>query len=395
MAITKVPSKKYGYTYQVDVRYKDVYGVTQRYIKSGFKTKKEAKHHESSIIDKANSGTTIYQFTDKTFEDVFHEYMEMEGINKYAPATTVYYMKTFEEYIDQEFKNIPIKSVNYAVMQKYINKLSEKKNYPTLKNVKKVFAVTMKYAYRLGYVSQNQVSSIILPNKTETLSAPKTIDDKDFQMLIEGILSPNGMKKRKRGFKSQFTFQSYAMALIIGRYTGLRISEVLALKKSDFDLNTNQMTVQRKIEHCGLKSKEIYLTDRLKTKSSKCKVEISQLLSLYLKEWFEYNPHEFVICKANGELIFPATFQDGIRRISKEIGIDFHYHMLRHTYATELMMGGVNPVIVKGLLRHSQVNTTWNVYTHPESDKQHEVLEEVYSKQEDDVKFDIGFNISL
>ena len=76
----------------------------------------QAKNHESSIIDKANSGATIYQFTDKTFEDVFHEYMEMEGINKYAPATTVYYKKTFEEYIDQEFKNIPIKSVYFSIV---------------------------------------------------------------------------------------------------------------------------------------------------------------------------------------------------------------------------------------------------------------------------------------
>jgi len=118
------------------------------------------------------------------------------------------------------------------------------------------------------------------------------------------------------------------MALIIGRYTGLRISEVLALKKSDFDLKSNQMTVQRRIEYRDLKSKEIHLTDRLKTKSSKCTVEISQLLSSYLQEWFEYNPHEFVICKGNGEFIHPITFQDRISKTSKKLGIDFHYHML-------------------------------------------------------------------
>ncbi len=59
------------------------------------------------------------------------------------------------------------------------------------------------------------------------------------------------------------------------------------------------------------------------------------------------------------------------------------------------MMGGVNPVIVKGLLRHSRVNTTWNIYTHPEPDRQHEVLEDVYSKQEDGMKFDMNFNIKL
>ncbi|WP_308214317.1 MULTISPECIES: hypothetical protein [Thomasclavelia] len=36
--------------------------------------------------------------------------------------------------------------------------------------------------------------------------------------------------------------------------------------------------------------------------------------------------------------------------------------MLRHTDAIELMMVGVNPTIVRDLLEHSTVNTTWNVY---------------------------------
>lgn len=40
MAITQITSKKNVFTYQVDVRYKDPMGVTQRHVKSGFKTRK-------------------------------------------------------------------------------------------------------------------------------------------------------------------------------------------------------------------------------------------------------------------------------------------------------------------------------------------------------------------
>lgn len=41
--------------------------------------------------------------------------------------------------------------------------------------------------------------------------------------------------------------------------------------------------------------------------------------------------------------------------------------MLRHTYAAELMMSEVNPIIFRDLLRlrHSTFNVTWNVYTYP------------------------------
>ena len=52
MSIRKLKSKKYGYIYQVDMRYKDPYGVTQRHTKSGFRTKKEARNYEASIIEK-------------------------------------------------------------------------------------------------------------------------------------------------------------------------------------------------------------------------------------------------------------------------------------------------------------------------------------------------------
>lgn len=54
--------------------------------------------------------------------------------------------------------------------------------------------------------------------------------------------------------------------------------------------------------------------------------------------------------------------------------------MLRHTYATELMMSGVNPVVVKDIMRHAEVNTTWNTYTHPKNEEQRQALDDLYIK---------------
>lgn len=53
MSILKVASKKAknGYTFKVDFRYK-TNGITTRYVKSGFLTKKEAKEHEEDIKHK-------------------------------------------------------------------------------------------------------------------------------------------------------------------------------------------------------------------------------------------------------------------------------------------------------------------------------------------------------
>ena len=51
---------------------------------------------------------------------------------------------------------------------------------------------------------------------------------------------------------------------------------------------------------------------------------------------------------------------------------------VRHTYATELVMSGVNPVVVKDLMRHSDISTTWSIYTHPQNEDQRKALDNLY-----------------
>ena len=43
---------------------------------------------------------------------------------------------------------------------------------------------------------------------------------------------------------------------------------------------------------------------------------------------------------------------------------DFHFHMLRHTFTSNLLSNGAAPKDVQELLGHSDVSTTMNVYAH-------------------------------
>lgn len=382
MSIRRIKSKKYGYTYQVDIRYKNPYGVTHRHVKSGFRSKKDAKSYEASIIEKSNARMLIPEVNKKSINDIFNEYIEIEGKVKWAPATLYYYDSTFKKYVKNDFGKVLIDKVNYILLQEHINELSKRYNYPTVKNIKKVYSVIFKYGVRAGYISENPVPNIILPNKPDKKTSMEIISDNDLQTLIEELIKVN--PKSGMSISSEFTNRAYAMALLIGRYAGLRISETLALKKEDFDLKSNQLTVQRRLEYAGLRKKEMYFRTRLKTKSSKSVIEINVVLSEYLKNWFKENPYELVICDKNGNFISPPNFQYRIKELSKQLDIKFHYHMLRHTYATELMMAGINPIIVRDLLRHSTVNTTWNVYTHPSREDQRKVLDDLY---DDDIEF--------
>lgn len=43
---------------------------------------------------------------------------------------------------------------------------------------------------------------------------------------------------------------------------------------------------------------------------------------------------------------------------------DFHFHVLRHTYTSNLLSNGAAPKDVQELLGHADVSTTMNVYAH-------------------------------
>ena len=388
MAITKIKSKKYGYTYQVDVRYKDYMGVTQRYVKSGFRTKAEARKHEASIIDQASSKSIIPNSQGKTINDVFEEYMEIEGEIKYAPTTKFNYRKIHRLYVEKNFGKRPIAKVDYAALQRYINDIYKKIDYSTVWNIKKIFAVTFKYAVRVGYISHNPVKDITISQNSKQEKKLATISDEDLGRIIERLHQPPPHNKRKESVS--FCFRSYEIALIIGRYTGLRLSEVLALKKEDFDLENHRLYIQRRIEYAGLQAKDIYLSGKLKTKGSKTVIEINKGLCVYLKKWLDENPYDLVVCDSNGNLIYPPSMTDQLRKIAKDLDIKFHFHMLRHTFATELMMADVKPVVVKDLLRHSTVNTTWNVYTHPHEEIYKKTIDSVYKDTENSVSVNLS-----
>jgi site-specific recombinase XerD len=70
----------------------------------------------------------------------------------------------------------------------------------------------------------------------------------------------------------------------------------------------------------------------------------------------------YVFCHENGEKLgdIRAAFQGACRRAGIE---DFHFHDLRHTFASHLVMKGVPLKVVQELLGHKDIKTTMR-YAH-------------------------------
>ncbi len=161
--------------------------------------------------------------------------------------------------------------------------------------------------------------------------------------------------------------------------TGLRVSELVGLKKEDINLKRDDFTVRGK----GRKMRIVFLSDRSK-----------KAILKYLKKREDLNPYLFVshdpakkkrhaprgVHGGRDVGLSPRTIQRIVDRYAKEAGITrkISPHALRHSFATDLLRNGADLRSVQALLGHSSITTT-QVYTHV-SDKH---LKEVHKRFHD------------
>ena len=69
-----------------------------------------------------------------------------------------------------------------------------------------------------------------------------------------------------------------------------------------------------------------------------------------------------------------------IKVITNKEGIHFHFHMLRHTFSTKLVLGNVDIKTTQELMRHSNFNTTMSLYTHINDEHKQEVINQIFAK---------------
>jgi len=371
MSIIKVASKKAkkGYTYKVTFKYKE-YGITQSYSKSGFLTKKEAQEHETIIKAQIKNDGYLKKECTKTLDQVYMEFMEI-GCDKYQ-ENTIYNTKKDYQKVKSVLGKTPIININYAVLQRYFNSIGHQ-GIETNKNIKKALNRIFVYALKMEYIKSNPLTLVDIKGVENKMDHANLLVPEDFYSLIQALKD-----------KDQFIYFAYAIAIEIGFYTGLRISETLALDKSDIDFDNSIIHVNKKLITKGLKKDEFYTTHQMKSKSSNAIIPLAVPLKQSLLKWFDNNPYERLLCDIEGYYINPDVLSISVKRIAKALNIDFHFHMLRHTYVTNLVTSGIDVKTVQELARHSNINTTMSIYTHVQEEHKkkaiNNVFQDIYSK---------------
>lgn len=164
------------------------------------------------------------------------------------------------------------------------------------------------------------------------------------------------------------------LPILLALATGVRKGELLALRWSDIDLAKNRVTVRR-----SLQRGESAPTYRQGGKGGKGRVvalpeTLVPLLTAHRNEQAlhrktagtAWQDHDLVFCGALGEPLNADGFQSTFERLRgrAKLPTELHFHCLRHTYATEMLLAGVHPKIVSEALGHTTVKMTLDRYSH-------------------------------
>ncbi|MDQ7822063.1 MAG: tyrosine-type recombinase/integrase [Candidatus Eremiobacteraeota bacterium] len=150
------------------------------------------------------------------------------------------------------------------------------------------------------------------------------------------------------------------MAVLIALNTGLRKGEILALGKDDVDLEAGIISVSSTMCATGLGT----------PKSGKGRqVPINSTLLPELAKWVEGLKEEHLF--PHGD--FKKAFNAAVRRAGIK---DFHFHDLRHTFASRLIMAGADIATLKELLGHATLSMAMK-YAHPSKEHKRMALDKI------------------
>ena len=177
------------------------------------------------------------------------------------------------------------------------------------------------------------------------------------QFILPNIMSQQEVKKL---FAAPLSLKEYCViGLLYG--SGLRISEVTALRIADIDSSARRIKI---VQAKGGKDRYTLLGATL----------LEKLRAYYVAA---NRPQEFLFTSAQtGKAFHPRSMQLVVTGAMNKAGFTKqHYtaHTLRHSFATHMLDNGSNIHVIKTLLGHSQLSTTM-IYLHLQQHTQYGIV---------------------
>jgi integrase/recombinase XerC len=196
------------------------------------------------------------------------------------------------------------------------------------------------YLQKEELLKENPLDKISSPKQDKKLPSYLTVDEVNNFLAAPDISTPTGQRDRA------------ILELLYA--SGLRVSELAHLTRSQIDMDT------REIRIIGKGSKE-----RLVLMGKPAQAAIAVYLTEGRHQLLGMKKTDAVFINRYGKQLIERRIQKIVMKYARAGGIKkkVHPHTIRHTFATHLLDGGADLRVVQELLGHASLTTT-QIYTH-------------------------------
>ena len=154
---------------------------------------------------------------------------------------------------------------------------------------------------------------------------------------------------------------------MVAIFCGLRHGEIAGVRWSMIDFKRKMLTVNRSLTQLSKKRGGPRL-EMPKNKKSVREIELPAPLVTELRQWklaCPPNDLDLVFVNPRGRPTCRQDKRDRLKAACKRAGVrPVTMHNLRHSYASQQLLNGIDPVEVSGLMGHSSPMTTLTIYAH-------------------------------
>jgi integrase len=157
--------------------------------------------------------------------------------------------------------------------------------------------------------------------------------------------------------------------MVTALYTGMRISELLALTWADVDLGAGVIHVRAQLSraHRGTLARRVAPKTAAAVRDIPLVAQVATLLREHRDGAAFAQPADFVFATGNGTPLGHRNVESrALQRAAASAGVaPVRFHDPRHTFASHLIVDlALDVAQVSRILGHASVTTTLNIYTH-------------------------------
>ena len=325
-------------------------------------TKKDAEKRLSELLHQLDTGTFMRP-TKTTLAEYLERWLKDYVWPNLAPRTAEGYETIIRQHLIPELGNYPLTHLKPEHLQKYYTEMlnsgrcniSGGLSAQTVRHHHTALHKALQTAVEWGLLGRN-VADAVRPPRAQR-SEMRTWDEGDISRFLQAT-------------KDTPYYALFYLAL----FTGMRRSELLALRWQDLDLLLCQVSVNRSLHHLRDGS---YVFTEPKSARSRRTIALSPSSVQVLQDHYEKRKLEqtmlgiplkdddLVFSTPDGKPLRPNRVTRAWTMLAARAGVKvIRLHDARHTHASLMLKQGIHPKIVQERLGHSTIAVTLDTYSH-------------------------------